>query len=237
MLLYLVLGLCALAMAATVYRYDLYDREPPLAMLTVVALGAAMMHLAGIAQVAFMSALGSRAAAAWNLTMALSAGFSEEMAKVLCVLAIAIAGRRWFNDPIDGLIYGSLAGLGAAIEESVVLLMASRPHEFLPAGEPVRLAGHLVMGGISAFGIGALARASSRPPRWSIAACLFIGAVLHTAWDIVAFSAADHGKMLGWHVAASMALMIAGFAVYRGLVGVGSRLSKRVFSPTSSATS
>lgn len=243
LLCYLTLAVCTMGFAAMVYRYDLYDREPLGAIVVAMILGGVGMIVAGRAQVDALAALGPTAAANWNVSMAVAAGVTEELAKFLAAGAILLLSRRWFNDPLDGVIYGSFAGLGAAIEESVAILAFDAPLDFLPASEPVRLAGHTVMGGISAAGLGALVRVrrngeelpggrgvlSRALPLWMLPVCLAAGIALHTVWDVVAFSAADAGRMLPWHTAASLGLMLGGFVAYRWLVAVGARRSRRVF--------
>lgn len=243
LLCYLTLAVCAIGFGALVYRYDLHDREPALAIVIVTLLGGIGMFVAGIVQVAVLSSLGAEVAEDWNLAMAIAAGVTEEAAKFAAVAVIVLGSRRWFNDPLDGLIYGSFAGLGAAIEESIAILAFDQPSGFLPASEPVRLAGHMVMGGITAAGLGAWVRSrvngdgsvsrlpspGSVLPWWSLPVCCCIGVAIHTLWDVVAFSAADLGRMLPWHTAASLGLMLGGFVAYRWLVAVGAQRSKAVF--------
>ena len=174
--------------------------------------------------------------------MALVAGLTEEVGKLGCVLVIAFTMRRWFNDPLDGLVYGSMAGLGAAIEESVSLLASQAPSpDSLPPTEAVRLAGHLVMGGVTGFGAGALVRAHAarspeHPKRASnramsvlwIPFSLLLGTGLHAGWDYVAFTAPGRSsppKAFRWHTGMSMALMLLGFMLYRWLVRRGAGLA------------
>ncbi len=227
MLLYATLLLCTCAIGTQVYRYDLYDREPPHAIILTMALGAIGLWVAGLGQVWFMRGMGTTAAANFNWWMAVSAGISEELAKLAVVALIAITRPRWFNDPLDGAIYGAFAGLGAAVYESIVHLGWPSAEPYLPATEPVRLMGHLVMGGIGGFGVGFVrARGVRRPWLWLVG-CLLGAVVLHTAWDVVAFDAADRGVMLGWHTAVSVLLMVGGMVTFRMLVRVGAERSRR----------
>jgi RsiW-degrading membrane proteinase PrsW (M82 family) len=234
MLLYATLLLCSAAIGAQVYRYDLYDREPPQAILLTLVLGAVALWLAGCAQIWIMSALGPTAAAYFNVWMAAAAGTTEELGKIAVVAFIALARPRWFNDPLDGAIYGAFAGLGAAIYESITHLGSPWPvppqefPDYLPAAEPIRLMGHLIMGGIGGFGVGFVLVLRS-PRRWLwLVACLAGAMVLHTAWDIIAFEAADRGRMLPWHTAVSVLLMLIGMVAFRMLVRKGAA-SSRVF--------
>lgn len=234
MLLYATLVVCAAVMGWLVYRYDLHDREPVSRLGLAVALGAAGMYVAGRAQVWVLTMLGPWAARHWNASVSTAAGLSEEAAKLICVCIVARSARRLFNDPMDGLIYGSFVGLGTAIEESVAMLAGQEPLRFLPVTEPVRLMGHLVMGGIGAAGLGPW---SVGHPAWRwMAPAGWLGAVaLHTGWDLVAFSAADAGSMKAWHTAASMALMLGGLLAYRALLGLLEPMSRTHFGRRASA--
>lgn len=232
MLLYATLLLCTAAIGAQVYRYDLYDREPPHAILLAMIAGAIGLWLAGIAQIEFIAWMGHAAATHFSIWMSIAAGTTEELAKVAVVAFIAIACPRWFNDPLDGAIYGAFAGLGAAVYESFVHLGLPGPETFpkvLPATEPIRLMGHLIMGGIGGFGVGFVR--IRRTPRhggrwWWLAACLAGAMLLHIGWDIIAFEAEDKGRMLPWHTAASILIMLIGMVAFRGLVRKGAESSR-----------
>lgn len=230
MLLYATLLLCTAVIGTQVYRYDLYDREPPHAILLTMLLGGIGLYAAGLLQIAFMTSMGESVAEHWNLWMAAAAGITEELAKIAVVALIAILRPKWFNDPLDGAIYGSFSGLGAAVYESLVHLgfpsFEHLPH-LLPASEPVRLMGHLIMGGIGGFGVGFI-QASQLPRRshWLVG-CMSCSIVLHTAWDVIAFDAADRGRMLPWHTAISILLMIGGMLAFRILIRIGAEHSRR----------
>lgn len=216
MLLYLALIACAGVFAWQVYRYDLNDREPVAALMLVAAFGAAGMWLAGLVQLAVIRELGDFAVENWTVCMSAAAAITEELAKLAAVVMVIGLRPRWFNDPLDGLIYGAMAGLGAALLESMFLL-AARPSGFLPATEPVRLAGHLVMGGIGGFGIAYL-KLGRRGWKKRLASGLFAAIALHFAWDVIAFDAAARGEMTPGHTIGSMLLMLAGLVSFRGMI-------------------
>src|SRR5690606_24377502 len=88
--------------------------------------------------------------------IALVAATHEGLGKFLVVLLIALLFRGVFNDPADGIIYGSLVGLGAGLMESIALLGFGGGRSFLPPAEIVRLLGHAVFGGITGYGLGAM---------------------------------------------------------------------------------
>lgn len=226
MLLYATMLICAGAIGAQVYRYDMYDREPPQAILLTMIGGAIALWAAGLAQVAIISSLGTTAAANFNVWMAFAAGTTEELGKISVVALIAILHPRWFNDPLDGAIYGAFAGLGAAVYESFVHIGWPSASPILPASEPVRLLGHLLMGGIGGCGVG-FVRITTGPRRWLwLLSCLLGAMVLHTAWDVIAFEAADLGRMLPWHTFASILIMLTGMVAFRLLVRAGAEHSR-----------
>lgn len=234
MLLYAMLALCALLIGLLVYRYDLHDREPWQMLLLAVVMGAGGMFLAGRVQVLVLRQVVSAGAdvADFNLALAASAAVTEELAKLAVVWIIALGWRRQFNDPMDGLIYGSFAGLGCAIEEAVYLYGWPHGEVFLPLQEPIRLLGHLVMGGIGGFAVGLwrvrfMAWPVAVPAGWAAA----VG--IHFVWDVIALSAGERGQMLPWHTAGAVATMFSGLFLYALLVRVGFAMSQRTFAPQS----
>lgn len=232
-MLYGTLLVCAACIGWAAWRYDLYDREPLGPILVAVGAGAAFMWIAGHVQGWLISRTVDVAhELAGNALWATFAGVTEEIAKLTAVGVVFVTCRRHFNDPMDGLVYGAFAGLGAAIEESVFHLGFRVQSGLLPAQEPVRLAGHLIMGGIGGFGVGMLALGRRTWWLWTIAS-LTGATVLHVLWDVVAFAAADRaaagGTPLRKHIVAGMMLMLLGMVVFRRLVEVGSRLSRRKF--------
>jgi RsiW-degrading membrane proteinase PrsW (M82 family) len=212
---------------ALVYRYDMYDREPAaLLALTGVGGAAAMALLEAVeaALIPLLPPLGGAGPAA-------VAAVCEETAKLLVVAAIAVLARRHFNDPMDGVIYGSVAGLGAAVEESVAFLGDGTSGAWLPPGEIVRLLGHLVMGGIGCFGLGLVA---GRRRGWPLAlfGCWSAAVLLHFAWDWISLRPHALGAVSLPSVLAAT-LMVSGLLLYGALVASASARSRREFAPSS----
>lgn len=227
--LYGTLALCALGIGASIRRYDMVPREPIRCVLTAIALGAALMWLAGKFQVWLVLKISaSTGEYPSNLIFAALAAGSEECAKLLCVGVIALVFRSNFEETSDGLVYGGFAGLGAAILESMYNVGVPEGLTLLPLEEPVRLAGHLIMGAVTGSGMGLLAVRDKR--FWlTVPVCLFLGFQLHFLWDIVAFETADFvrdtGKTLWSQNVAAMGLMVAGMVLFRVLAWrVGCRL-------------
>lgn len=227
--LYLSLLICAAGIGTVVYKYDIYRREPPARILLAVALGAFAMWGATHAQFAELELIWRSGSVVSDPLLATLAGVTEELGKLIVVAFFALVMRRTFDEPLDGIVYGSFAGLGAAMIESVWFVSGIDGLSFIPAQEPVRLAGHVIMGGIGGFGMGMLTIRSPRALLWIVLS--FLGAaLLHTLWDIVAFGAASHYRkseaVRADHAAAGVGLMFAGMIAYRWLISVGARLTR-----------
>jgi protease PrsW len=224
--LYLTLAFCALGIGLAVVRYDLYTREPWPLILAAVALGAAGMFASYHAEVGVIRAAQRSGLTIGYNELAVLAGVVEEIAKVIGVLCIAALARRHFNDPLDGLVYGSFVGLGAALEESVALLSKSGALATLPATEPVRLVGHLIMGGIGGFGLGVFT-ANARAARLAFPGTVALAVVLHIAWDLAAFDQLRSGPRLTFsQTLIPVLLMLLGMLAYRRLATLGAQMTR-----------
>jgi RsiW-degrading membrane proteinase PrsW (M82 family) len=227
---------CAVAAAALVYRYDLYDREPWYAVLATAAAGALAMRLLGVVEDPAIARLagggGSLAAAAF-----VAASF-EEAARLLIVATLALVVPRIFNDPMDGLVYGSIAGIGMAVEESFALLDHQGAGASIAIVDLVRLSGHLVFGGITGFGVGSIRRPGTRAGRWMLplAACAGIAILLHFLWDVAALARESSGGVSRWPAVAASAVMFAGMVIYAWLATTAAGWSRLAFAPESTRT-
>jgi len=226
LILYATLGVCALGAAVIVYGYDLYDREPLAFLALAVVAGALGMSGVGRLEAAVFRRFGIDRLE----SLALAGASLEEAMKLAVVALFAVTARRTFNDPMDGLVYGSMAGLGAALDEGTAVLRLLPAGYLLPPPELVRLCGHLVMGGIGGFGVGCVYLRGRKGTR--VLVLSFLAAVLlHFGWDFLALRA-DRGfgldpreRLLG------AALMLAGLLLYGRLVAVGERWSHDLFAP------
>jgi RsiW-degrading membrane proteinase PrsW (M82 family) len=225
--LYFAVCLSAFLAAVLVYRYDLYNREPWYLLALAAGLGFATMRVVATTE---LWALGLVEADAAEAAVA---AILEETTRLAAVVAIAFAFPRRFDDPMDGIIYGSIVGLGMAVEESLHFLQARSAAELLLfPQELVRLLGHLVMGGIAGFGVG-IGRTGT--PGWRRAFVLSFSAAvaLHFSWDWVAIAAADGTQMSAWLSALASAILLTGIGIYGMLVVSGSKLSRQAFAPGS----
>lgn len=228
MWVYMAMLLCAAALGVLIYRYDLYDREPLGMVLLALALGFLFMRGAGVVEDFLL--------ARFHPTPAFKAvlvALIEDGAKLLAVLAIALVMSRWFNDPLDGVIYGSLIGLGAGIDESAMYLSFAAASVQSVMAQLPRLVAHALMGGVVGFAVGIGARPHRRL-RWQplmIGAGLLVSMLIHFCWDWIAYRAGNRG----WAHGAVMGLMLALMLTWGVLLARGTSLSRRVFTSGCSA--
>lgn len=225
LLLYGTLLLSALIVALLVYRYDLYDKEPWYMVLLTLGLGAAVMSVMTPLEMMTFNQLEAWFGDRWRFSsqLAFVAATHEELGKFVIVLIIAGFFRGVFNDPMDGLIYGSLAGLGAAVEESIGMIADHAGP--IPPAEIVRHVGHAIMGGIGGFGVGLFV---IRHPRRHLimASCLLAAMALHYLWDVIALEQIRPGSR---HSLLGAALMLIGLMLYGRLVLVAERFARSHF--------
>jgi len=161
------------------------------------------------------------------------ASVTEEVPKLLVVAAVAFLARREFDDPMDGIVYGSMAGLGAALEESVFYVgLSPAKSAWLPAGEMVRLWAHVVLGGIVGFPLG-FWRGRRRRAALATGAALAVATALHFAWDAVVLSVPDPSPPDSIHSLLAVAVMVGSLALYGRLVTLASTRSRQQFAPLS----
>lgn len=230
MALYLTVLLCAALAMLLVYRYDLYEREPWYMLLLAVFLGGVTMRLVGTVELVSLRLVES------SVSIAAVAAVHEELARLLVVIGIALVFPSQFNDPMDGIVYGSIVGLGMGVEESFYLLnLLDEPSILTLPVELVRLLGHLIMGGIAGFGVGLVRMRVPRAGR-TLVICFAVALLLHFSWDWVALEASADQVMSVWQTAAAVAIMLIGMGVFGVVVINGSRSSKRIFAPQSMRT-
>lgn len=227
--LYVTLASCAFLAGWLVYRYDMYEREPWYMVLFAVGLGFGAMFLVGRVEIEdrVVDALGR---VPLTVAAAASAAVVEELTRLILVLGLALFIRGQFNDPMDGIVYGCLIGLGMAIEESISYLGEAAVAETLPRGEIIRIMGHVVMGGITGFGIGMF---RMRMKRWlvAVAGCVSVAITLHFLWDLIAFETGARGESPPLVTAASVVLIVGGMVFFGFLVVLASEWSRQVFAP------
>lgn len=223
-----VLALCALLTAWLVHRYDLYEHEPLPLLGVAVVLGAGAMWLAGRAEGWAIA----RLAPGDMIGIAAVAAGTEEVLKLLVVVVVALLARREFDDPMDGVVYGSMAGLGMALEESAHYLGRPSAADPFAAGELVRLWAHVVLGGIVGFPLGFFRTRLA----WAASAALVGLAVaggLHFAWDAVVLASPSGGPPSARQAVVGIGVMAVSLALYGWLVTRASRQSRQELAPGS----
>lgn len=207
----ITLALCSLAAASLIWRYDLYDKEPWWAMLLAAAMGGGGMYFVGDVQEWIGGWVGSDPA-----RFAIVAAGSEETLKLLCVVVVARIIRGVFNDPVDGVIYGSLVGFGCAFEESIAYFIDPVSRPWGPPTEVIRILGHLIFGGLAGAGVGFI-RCSSMG-RFKATRLLVYGftaaVALHFAWDVLAARMYVREFPSLVERAAQVVIMLAGMIAY-----------------------
>ena len=147
-------------------------------------------------------------------------------------VVIAVGFRRHFNDPLDGLVYGTLGGLGMAMEESLLYIGLSADKDALLLGaEVVRLFAHSLMGGLLGFAVGL----TLRPPRCPRGSpqrrrkvvlpltCVAVALVVHFCWNYIAYRPHVAAAMRG----VLMLLMLSLMIVWGATVAYAMNLTRR----------
>lgn len=226
---YLVLTLGGLLFGAMAYRYDRQEREPWWMLVAAVLAGALTMWGAFALELLFQAAASSDR----GLLHSLLAGTLEELAKLIVPVGVLLGVRRYFNDPMDGLIYGSLAGLGAAlfegawwqwfapINEDAGLIAAHGPNA-------MRLILHTIWGGIAAFSLGFIVM--KRPWRQPLLRSVALVMLIHFAWDYFIAFVPQHNET-NWH--RLLAALLVGISVvwYGLLVLKANKWSRAMHAP------
>jgi RsiW-degrading membrane proteinase PrsW (M82 family) len=237
---YAIILAWAVALLWRVYQHDKYEKEPWWMLLAALAGGfVVMMFLEGV-ELAVMKRLGFESGFAWKL--ALAAALVEDLARAALIVALAIVCHKFVNDPLDGMIYGMLIGLGMAAAESLDHVMgvgARRVDTELVAGELFRFIGHCFLGGIVGFAILEAtpeSRPRIRPTR--ILLCFFAAAAPHFVIDYGNGIFSRLGVAVGFTSAFllwSLMLLVAGRRSYvlfgRGFEPVAGKANARAPAP------
>jgi RsiW-degrading membrane proteinase PrsW (M82 family) len=158
--------------------------------------------------------------ASYNAVKAAVVALTETSARMAMVFVVATFFRPRFTDPLDGLMYGTLGGLGMAIEESLLYLSFAPATANTLGAEVVRLFAHSLMGGLVGFSVGQWLRPNFRPrPRPVLTVgCLFVAVLVHFSWDYIAYQASRAALLK----LVPMILMLALMLVWGGLVAYAS---------------
>jgi RsiW-degrading membrane proteinase PrsW (M82 family) len=212
-LIYALMLTTAAGLAVFVYRYDLCAREPWYMVFLAVGMGFSVMWMAGAAEDIILGHL--HAARGYPGPKAAIVATIETFARVVMVFTFATLFRSRFTDPLDGLMYGTLGGLGMAIEESLLYLSFAPATASTLGAEVVRLFAHSLMGGLVGFAVGQWVRPRRPAPSPILTGgCLAVALLVHFSWDYIAYQASRAALLR----LLPMLLMLALMLVWGGLV-------------------
>ncbi len=189
-----------LGVVAAVWWFDRYDREPLHLVAIEFLWGATVAPLISVMIFTFVAGFGGDVSVqdTWSLIGVSAFGpLVEEASKGLGLVMLVIFSSK-FDNPTDGVVYGTAVGLGFSVTENVIYgfgagLNLDRPQAILllVGGRTMLSAGiHAVcsaaLGGF--LGHALLSRRSIQRATWS-AGGLVIAVALHTAWNVALVSA------------------------------------------------
>ncbi len=173
------------------YRRDRWEREPPLLVLAVFAAGA-LSVVPVVAVGWFGAAAGLTVQAVDGLGAVVVAPLLEEPAKLLAVLLVAYR-RPAFNEPMDGIVYGTAAALGFASLENVLYVLGALGRSEGHAQSLLVLRALLSVPGHALFAVPwalALGFARFMPDAYAgrrrVLAALALGVAFHAAHNLLA---------------------------------------------------
>ncbi|MFT4280676.1 PrsW family intramembrane metalloprotease [Microbacterium sp.] len=177
-----------------VHLVDRWEPEPRSLKIAAVAWGAVIaVGLALLVDLLVAPVLGViDPARADALSAVIQAPIVEEVAKGLGVFAIFLFGRRAFDGPVDGVVYGALVGAGFAFTENILYFATSLLEGGVGATTTTfALRGilspfaHVMFTSVTGYALGLAARAGARPGAalgpWI--AGMVGGIVLHGLWN------------------------------------------------------
>lgn len=199
--------LLLVAVVAAVWWFDRYDREPLHLVAGVFlwgALAAPVFSVAGCSAVGFGLDLGHLALAGWIGPLV------EELAKAVGILLVVFLSRE-FDNPTDGVVYGTACGLGFAVTENLCYTVSGLGSSAIEASLIVVLVRTALAAGIHAvssatlggcIGFAYLSRDRLSRIAWVIAG--LVGATLiHAGWNLMLLrlqSAGESVPLTRWFV-------------------------------------
>ncbi len=201
-----------LIVVALVWWFDRYDREPLHLVAVVFLWGASVAPTVSVMAVAALGRIfdGSVPAASLGvIDISILAPFVEETAKAVGVLLVVLLTDK-FDNPTDGVVYGTAVGLGFAVTENIVfalgaiaessgtggILMLVGGRTLLSAG--VHALSSAVFGGLVGYAVWSPKRAARLG--WSCAG-LALAIALHSAWNTALLYVgpfSPDGTLRGW---------------------------------------
>ena len=184
-----------LVVVAMVWWVDRYDREPLHLVVMVFLWGASAAPLISVVIFGVIDRLlgGFDAITASGLiSLGLVTPMVEEVSKAVAVVLVVVFSSK-FDNPTDGVVYGTAVGLGFAVSENVIYGISAGVHLRSAAGILVLVGGRtLLSAGVHAvssatFGgfLGHAAMSGKLPAKTLWAATgLLAAVVLHGSWNL-----------------------------------------------------
>ena len=170
-------------------RKDVYRPEPRRLLIATFALGAAVTMPVALVEVVFLgeSSLSDQVTlGALAVAMLLVVGPAEELGKFAVVRFVPYRSL-YFDEPMDGLVYGAAASLGFASLENLVYMLTFGPEVILVRG-PLSTLGHLVLSSIWGYPLGQKSQ-NKTGLGLPVVAGLAIAAMAHGVFNIMVLSA------------------------------------------------
>jgi protease PrsW len=213
--------------------------EPPRAVLIAVALGALSAIVAVVLEVWLpqLYHVGDKSWLGVGTSTLLFVGIPEETVKILIIAALALRARD-FDEPMDGVVYGTAVGLGfAALENFFYLVNADKTWASVAVMRGVlSVPFHGALGAIAGayiararFGgaLGAQLHDRWRRPRLLLSAWL-IPVLLHTLFDAPLFALKNISPDTSDGALEILAMLLMGLVVGFGTITFAVRLARRI---------
>ena len=162
-----------------IYTRDRYEREPRRLIAKTFVLGAIFVVPVVIAELIgslFLPPSADPVILFFHFLIVVS--FVEESSKFLAV-RISVYDSREFNELMDGLVYGAMAGLGFAAPENLLYVL-SQGAALGVIRAVLSVPGHLLWGSIIGY---YLARQKLTPARHAGLAGLCLAVIMHAVFD------------------------------------------------------
>lgn len=221
-----------IAVVAAVWWFDRYDREPLHLVAGVFlwgALAAPVLAVVGSSALGVGFGLGSTAIVGWLGPLL------EELAKGAGVVLIIILSKE-FDNPTDGLVYGTASGLGFAATENLVYTVAGAGGPAIHGTLLLVLVRTAMAAGIHAvssatlggcLGFAYLSRNRAERMMWSLGG-LIGAAAIHSGWNLMLLrleSSVDPVPISWWFVAVPVL-----YALYLAALYIFLRSEQRILS-------
>ncbi|MFV2071272.1 MAG: PrsW family intramembrane metalloprotease [Thermoanaerobaculales bacterium] len=197
--LLIALGLSSIVLMLVVtllWWLDRYDREPIHLVVEVFLWGATAAPAISIFMLSSFYerlASGGQGSVLTMVLASLAGPTIEELAKGAGILLVVLLTRE-FDNPTDGMVYGTAVGLGFAVTETVlygIAASAANPNQptvtlIVIAGRTVMTAGIHALSSATLGGFLGYAQLRRRSAAWLLLSLVGLGAAvaLHTSWNL-----------------------------------------------------